>query len=239
MDNAITIINIPWEDVLFKKVLPYLTIRDLFNLRSTSNIFTCLVNSYLVFIQSINLVRHKNFNNVAFQVWIYEKLRCVRNNSFHLQVLLSYCRNVRILNLSRCSWIDENDVKLFFENNPKIVQINLSHSLGVVNRVLQTLVVNCKKLKKINLSYSDLSVGALESIIFHLDDLHTVDLSKCPLLTEKCLVKLVVKFHNIKNLFLMDVPAVSDRVLITISQHCKKLENLNIDKCTVNMSIIR
>lgn len=67
MDN-ITIIDIPWEDVLFKKVLSRLTLQDLFNLRSTSNSFRYLVNSYLVCIQTINLARYKSFNNIAFKV---------------------------------------------------------------------------------------------------------------------------------------------------------------------------
>lgn len=146
---------------------------------------------------------------------------------------------MRVLNLSRCTWIDKNDISLFFENNTKINDINLSHCKETVNQILQPLVLNCRNLKKINLAYSDLTVGALESIIFHLDYLHTIDLSRCVQLTEKCLIKLVIRFHNIKNLFLMGVTSVSDHVLVTIAQHCKELENLNIDNCSITMSIIR
>jgi len=53
---------------LFQHVLPLLTLKDCFNLRSTSKLCRELVDGYLTRIKDVNIALFKTFNGHAFEV---------------------------------------------------------------------------------------------------------------------------------------------------------------------------
>jgi len=64
----ITFLQLSWDDILFQHVLPLLTLKDCFNLRSTSKLCRELVDSYLTRIKDVNIALFKTFNGHAFEV---------------------------------------------------------------------------------------------------------------------------------------------------------------------------
>lgn len=64
----ITFLQLAWEDILFQHVLPLLTLKDCFSLRSTSKMCRELVDGYLTRIKDVNIAQFKTFNGHAFEV---------------------------------------------------------------------------------------------------------------------------------------------------------------------------
>ena len=87
-NDGLSLFDIVWEDVLYVKLFPLLSLKDLFNLRCCSHLAKTFVDNGLRRLQEINLSG---------------------NNSPHLDlaltVLADNCRNVRVVNLARCNWI--------------------------------------------------------------------------------------------------------------------------------------
>lgn len=67
--NKLCLIDLPWEDIICRKILPDLHLKDLFNLRSTASTYKTLVDLHLVKLKQVDLERNK-INNVGLQVCI-------------------------------------------------------------------------------------------------------------------------------------------------------------------------
>lgn len=71
MDNNVTsLLHIPWTDVIYKNILPHLSLRDLFNLRSMSKSHKNLIDSYLIICPKVNLALNRRINKYGFKVRI-------------------------------------------------------------------------------------------------------------------------------------------------------------------------
>jgi hypothetical protein len=64
----ITLLQLFWNDILLQHVLPFLTLKDCFNLRATSKRCRELVNSYFAIVKDINISPFKTFSGPALNV---------------------------------------------------------------------------------------------------------------------------------------------------------------------------
>lgn len=64
----VTFLQLSWDDILFQHVLPFLTLKDCFNLRSTSKQCKEFVDSYFTIIKKVDIAVFKKFNGPAFKV---------------------------------------------------------------------------------------------------------------------------------------------------------------------------
>jgi hypothetical protein len=163
----ITLLQLSWDDILFQHVLPLLTLKDCFSLRSTSKLCRELVDSYLTRIKDVNVALFKTFNGPAFQVrrnrcsalvvhtdttiaWVFKerclKTSCALNQTFlfNLQVLVENCWNIRRLNVAYCNWLEDKLLKPLLCNNKYLSYVNLSGCLGLTSACLHPLIVSCK-----------------------------------------------------------------------------------------------
>lgn len=62
------LLNLSWPDILMARILPLLSIEDVFNLRSCSSGFHCLVGHYFASARRLNLSTKKNITETAFKV---------------------------------------------------------------------------------------------------------------------------------------------------------------------------
>lgn len=105
---------------------------------------------------------------------------------------------------------------------------------------MHSLIVNCSELTSLQLAGCEwLATGTIDALTYHQKNLQTVDFTKCTLLSERCLIKFVIKFTELKTLSLAFIPSVSDITMMTIAHHCAELENLNVDGCMVTIHAIK
>jgi hypothetical protein len=86
VQNPITgFLSLCWEDILFQNILPFLSIKDWFNLRFVSKECQLMVDEYFKTVRHVNLAHQRNFSPLAFKVSIiYDVQINSRNHLFKL-----------------------------------------------------------------------------------------------------------------------------------------------------------
>ncbi|XP_058125511.1 F-box/LRR-repeat protein 15 [Anopheles ziemanni] len=214
-NDGLSLFDIVWEDVLYVKLFPLLSLKDLFSLRCCSQLAKTFVDNGFHRLREINLSG---------------------NNSPQLdqafQVLATNCSNVRVLNLARCHWVQDGILFPFLQKNRRLVKINLSDCMNITPRSLQPVIVGCKQLTTLKLSHCHwLTIGAMEALTLHHTKIQELDVSHCAALNERCISVFLLNCRMLKTLSLSNVPAVSDNLLIAIAKHSKFIKNLNLVGC--------
>lgn len=175
----ITLLQLSWDDILFQHVLPFLTLKDCFNLRSTCKLCRELVDSYFAIIKNINISLLKTFNGPAFNVFVEN------------------CRSIRHINLAYCNWFEDKLLKRLFYNNEHLSYVNLSGCLGLTSACLQPLIFFCKDLKSLKLKNCHwVTVDCIEALTFHQNNLEEIDLTSCWDLGDESLIAFIKKFRR-------------------------------------------
>uniref|UniRef100_A0A182QT12 C2H2-type domain-containing protein n=1 Tax=Anopheles farauti TaxID=69004 RepID=A0A182QT12_9DIPT len=214
-NDGLSLFDIVWEDVLYVKLFPLLSLKDLFSLRCCSRLAKTFVDNGLGRLQEINLSG---------------------NNSPHLEeafaVLSENCRNVRVINLARCNWLQDSILCPFLQRNRRLTKINLSDCLNITPRSMQPVIIGCKQLTTLKLSHCHwLTIGAMEALTLHHTKIQELDISHCAALNERCISVFLLNCRTLKTLSLSNVPAVTDNLLFAIAKHSKFIKNLNLVGC--------
>lgn len=216
----LTLFDIAWEDVLFAKLLPLLSLADLFNLRCCSRLSKQLVDGGLRSRRIVNL----SGNN---------------SRSVHraFRVLSRKCRNVRTANLAKCSWLSDGLLAEFLRANTKIRRVNLSDCVNVTPVGLQPIIIECKQLQELKLARcSWLTIGAIEALTLHhsapgAHGIVELDISHCVGLNERCISIFLLNMRQLRTLAVAYIPAVTDNLLYSIAKNAKAMRHLNIIGC--------
>ncbi|XP_023214501.1 F-box/LRR-repeat protein 15-like, partial [Centruroides sculpturatus] len=172
---VISLLNIPWNDVLFVYLLPLLNWKDLFRLRRVSSEVLCLVTEYFRSCQSIDLsIVSGQFNAKAFQI--------ISMNNSYIQFLI----------LRNCKWLNSDLLTPVLKTNESIVHLDISGCSALTNLNLQILATKCRGLKKLSLQNCHwVSATAIMSLALECKNLEYVDLTSCWEVTDESVCKLV------------------------------------------------
>ncbi|XP_050078265.1 F-box/LRR-repeat protein 15 [Anopheles maculipalpis] len=213
--DGLSLFDIVWEDVLYVKLFPLLSLKDLFSLRCCSRLAKTFVDNGLRRLREINLSG---------------------NNSPQLElafaVLAENCRNVRVINVARCNWLQDSVLCPLLKFNHKLTKINLSDCLNITPRSMQPIIIGCKQLTTLKLSHCHwLTIGAMEALTLHHTKIQELDISHCAALNERCITVFLLNCRMLQTLSLSNVPAVTDNLLLAIAKHSKFIKNLNLVGC--------
>uniref|UniRef100_A0A2M4AE97 Putative leucine rich repeat some n=1 Tax=Anopheles triannulatus TaxID=58253 RepID=A0A2M4AE97_9DIPT len=213
--SSLTLFDIVWEDVLYVKLFPLLSLKDLFNLRCCSKLSKTFVDNGLRRLRNINLSGNNSPSvELAFGV------------------LTENCRNVQVINLARCNWLQDSILYPFLQHNRRLTKINLSECLNITSRALQPVIIACKQLTTLKLSHCHwLTIGALEALTLHQTNIQELDISYCAALNERCISVFLLNCRALRTLSLANIPAVTDNLLFTIAKHSKLIKHLNLVGC--------
>jgi hypothetical protein len=125
-DNRDSFIYLLWDDILFTKILPLLSIRDLFVLRGLSTRYKLLIDSYFKQMKYLNLAQY----SAVFSVTVFK-------------VLAEKCTQLKILIGSNCQWLTDDLITPLFERNQQLRKI-------VLNRC-KNLTSVCQRLSNIRM----------------------------------------------------------------------------------------
>ncbi|KAF4516930.1 hypothetical protein B566_EDAN008019 [Ephemera danica] len=212
--SSVSFLNLSWDDIVFQNILPLLSIKDWFNLRSVSTNCKLMIDEYFARIKTLELANQRHFTPLAFKV------------------ISSSTENLRHLNLSHCKWLSDSLLIPVFTNNKHIESVNLNSCTALTFACLQPLIVHCKELKSLKMQNCHwVTRGCIEALTHHQNQLEEVDLTSCWDLGDAAIVPFLAKFPNLRILCLSNIYSITDQTLYAISFHNRKLQHLNVKGC--------
>jgi hypothetical protein len=215
-DENIHIFYLPWEQVLCKYVLTYLSIVDLFKLRAVSCASKDLVQTYF------RLQFHLNTSSLGDHF-----------TSQAFQLMTRECTNLKSVSVKGAkSWLTTEAMVNVISANPRLERIDLTGCLTLSGATLHSLGVNCSNLKHLCLKDCVwLSVDNFISFLCNHPDLEYLDLSGCWNLGDDLVIQLVQISPSIKHLLLGNLYGLTDRSVVAIAHCCPNLAHLSIKGC--------
>lgn len=214
-DIEINLMQIPWNDIIFPFIFKHLSWRDLFRFRGVSQTALIMTNEYFKSLNVIDLCPvSRRFTAQSFERVTNE------------------CKNVRILNLANCKWINSELLIPVIEYNPHIVVLDISGCYEVTNDTLHKLALNCKSLKTLKLKECHwVNAFAITNIAFNCSNLEDVNLVSCWEVSDDSAIDLITNCINLKQLSLSKIYGITDRTLNALAVYAKNLEYLNVSGC--------
>lgn len=210
-----SIFDLPWEDILVTQILPHLSLKELFNLRSCSRCSCELVDLRLAKLKKLKLSRQNSHNiKLAFDV------------------LANECFSLLEVNLANCNWLTTELLIPLLVANKRLQIVNLNDCTNVTASALQPIIIECKELRSLKVARCIwVTIGAANDFAVHQSRIEDLDMSHCITVGERCLVIFFHKFPQLEVLSLAYTTSVTDNVLESISTCCKAIKRLNISGC--------
>lgn len=244
META-TLFSLPNEDVLFKKIFIYLSLKDLSRLKLISigmlDTVNNYISSYLTDFDFSCSASSKKFDGNCFRQMLESKI------------------NILKLNMTCCkSWLKDKDLIPVIQQNAQLTDIYLHECYNITNKSFM-MIANLHELQVLDLSFCrELSAEVLTHIGANISTLVSLDISGCWSINDASLE--IVAMHNkglvfiscascyaltdasimivaksCVNLKVVDIRGcwrVKDASIITINEYCKNLEKLLVKDCT-------
>ena len=119
---------LPWEDVLFNRILPLLKISDIMKCRKISKLWKKCITAYFCNCHSLRLGRYAP--------------KCTAEA---FKIMTENCECLRILNLRGSKgWLNDDLLLPVFEHNPWLCFVDLTNSGHSLQLSLHALVVSCR-----------------------------------------------------------------------------------------------
>ena len=165
---------IPWEDVLFERIFPYLGVQDLFRFRATNSKSKRCVDQYFQVCSKIRLID------------------CGRDfKKFHFEILSSKMKGLRKVMIRNAnSWLTHDIIRPLLLNNKNLKCIDLDGSITLQEKTAQVIAICCRNLQTLSLQRASwLTDNALNEIAVNCDGLKSLNLSGCWSLTDSSITQ--------------------------------------------------
>jgi hypothetical protein len=174
-----TLLDLPWEDVIYRHILNRLDWKTLFNLRQVSRECKHLVEDYF------SVIRVLDFSKPCM---------ASKMNAVIFGLFVDNCHSVKILLLpSTGDWLTDSLLVPFLESNTKLKVIDLTECSSVSNGSMHALSLYSHQLKKLVLKDCHwLNGAALSGIAMNCTDLEYVDLTGCWIVNDEALASLLM-----------------------------------------------
>ena len=162
--SSLRLLDLPWEQVLCKHLLPCLPLKDLFRLRCVSQEFRNLVDCHFSLAFTVNTTLCAvTFSRIAFDV-------LTRRNCCLKELVLCNSRD----------WLSDEALIAVLQSNNNLRSVNLSNCLSLSNSALYTVGAHCPNLRVLCLRGCVwVSSSGLLSLITNSLPIEHIDLCGC------------------------------------------------------------
>ena len=218
MPEVLSLLNLPWEDVICKKILGYLTIKEVYRLKCTCKDFTEITELYMKYF----------CRNLDFTVVGGEK-------KFNSVIFLLICRdktNILQLNCKNCKeWLRDEHLTLL-NNNSHMTDLCITECYGISDLTFVSISENLPGLKNLDLSYCrELSDEALIQIGKGLHQLLSLDVSGCWKVNDSSIETVAINNPCLQILRTKSCYAITDIAITAVAKNCYELKELDIQGC--------
>lgn len=215
-EYCLGLFDLPWEDVLFRNVLPVLPLTTLFQLRSVCQTAKELVTQYFSQTKCLNLCQ------VAFRM---------TESAFHIMTDFSYSLEVIILRNAK-DWLSNGLFLSVIYNAHRLVKVDLTNCQSINNMCLEALSGSCKDLRELYLRDCHwVSVEGIKAIALNCLNLEMLDLTGCWEVNDNAVVVLAIYSQKLKYLNVGKIYGLTDHGISSLAKSCKSLAHLNVQGC--------
>ncbi|XP_062594412.1 F-box/LRR-repeat protein 15-like [Saccostrea cucullata] len=215
-DNELTFLDIPWEDVVFKYIMPCLPLQTKFQMRRVSKQWLEMVTLYFSVNKTVNTCRIANKMTVG-------ALSIMTRNNSSLQDLV--LRNSK-------DWLTDPVLMPVLKQNPKLQRLDISNCSFVTNSSLQVLGVNCQNVRVVSLSECHwVSVDGLTVLAMQCVNLESLDLTGCWGVNDEAITLLAVRCKKLQYLSMAKIYGLTDYAMAILAREAISLRHLNIRGC--------
>ncbi|XP_057308757.1 F-box/LRR-repeat protein 15-like [Hydractinia symbiolongicarpus] len=241
-----SLIDLPWEDILCKHVLPFINLKDVHQLQCVSRAFYDIVELYLQeYCQELDFTTYggkKFFSSSVFR-------KIMKNKT-----------NLCFLNLTNCkSWVTDNCIVPVLQSNSKITclispdcynltdlyfsciayelqllqKLDLSYCRQLPNESLCLIGEKCSQLQLLNVSGCwNINDFAINCVTSNNRNLHVLQIELCYAVTSVSISKLAKNCLKLQLLNIKGCWRVKDIAIKLIGEYCKQLKELHVRDCT-------
>ncbi|RDD37718.1 F-box/LRR-repeat protein 15 [Trichoplax sp. H2] len=213
---TLTVFSLPWEDVIFTSILPFLTLMEVCNLRLVCKSFNQLCLEYFTCCTVYDLspfaasLRHH-----------------------HLQWLLGYNRFIQYLNVSNCKDLlnDDNFIPILRQNQ-HLRQLWLSGCSKLTNASIECIATNCPYLTELHLNECRwLSKEIILLLSAHCHQLEVFSCRGCWDIEDECIISLSINCPNLKEIDLACCYAITNKSIFNLAARCHRLRHVSLVSC--------
>ena len=164
------------------------------------------------------------------------------------EAIVKACRNLKIANFEGCRNLRKPTLNLLVQNNPKLVQLNLTGLIGVGNSTCKAIADNCPRLESLDVSWcSKVDSKGLRPVLEKCTRLTHLRASEVRGFDDIALATVMFETNNLKHLELSGCAELTDETLCIMMQGIdpefdilteipivphRKLEYLDLSRCS-------
>ena len=194
--------------------------------------------------QGCRELRHLNLSGCRVKPWSFMKIfdsckqietldvsYCSMITDDEIKILSESCRGLRRINLRECKLVSDVGLTFLSQGCPDLLEINLRRSempFRITDVALLQLGQGCQSLVSINLHGCEMvSDTGLSWLSSWLKDLRHIDLSHCSKITNSGMRLLGEGCKNLRSIVLLNVKRVGDVGIRYLATECCHLERLD------------
>lgn len=214
--DGIGFTDLPWEDIIFRYILPCLPLTCQFKLRSVSREFNELIRAYFQSCRTCNICRVvTQITPQAFQI-------LTEDNTSLTSLVLRNGQN----------WLTDALLIPVLSNNSKLQKIDLTHCSSVSNICLQKISTSCFQLTSLSLRECHwVSESGMTVVLLNCPNLSQLDLTGCWLLNDDVIILIAQICKNLKYLSVAKIYGLTDYALTVLARETTSLHHLNVQGC--------
>lgn len=164
------------------------------------------------------------------------------------EAIVKACRNLKIANFEGCRNLRKPTLNLLVQNNPRLVQLNLTGLIGVGNSTCKAIADNCPRLESLDVSWcSKVDSKGLRPVLEKCTRLTHLRASEVRGFDDIALATVMFETNNLKHLELSGCAELTDETLCIMMQGIdpefdilteipivphRKLEYLDLSRCS-------
>ena len=176
-EHEVSLLQMPWQDILYRHVFSYLSMRELFVLRAAGPLGYQCIQEYFTCCQCVDVTRlGAKFNQ----------------NTFHI-ITCNNCSLRRLVLRNANNWLSDKVLVPVLAANRKLVSLDLTNCTSITHAAMETVAISCKCLEELLLR--DCHWLSPESVVLLATNctlLQHVDMTGCWEVNDDALVVLVM-----------------------------------------------
>ncbi|CAH1799963.1 unnamed protein product [Owenia fusiformis] len=210
-----SLIDLPWEDVVFRHILPRLRMSSIFKLRTTSRDYLEMVDGFLINMRTLDLSKDLKFNKRAFEL-------VTKGNSSLRKLILKNTKD----------WLTDSVLVAVIMNNSRLLTIDLTSCTCITNASLIRIGNSCRNLEQLYLrDCCWITTSGLNAIAMNCPNLTKLDIKGCWNLSDEDVQMIVMMCGKLTFISLARIYGLTDNAVKKMAHMCPGLSIVNMQGC--------
>lgn len=144
------------------------------------------------------------------------------------------CKNLTRLDVNYCVDITDKTLSCLGENSIRLKRLNVTGCGKITDTGVKRLCDGCTQLRHLELSACIKLTDKCSHSIICLNELQTLYLRGCDLLSDDSIVLIANNCRNIRTLDFSSLDSCTPTALVAVTNSCKKIVSLSCESCAIS-----